>query len=414
LNPDQQRIERDINELADIRTPDREGCTRIAFSEEDRRARAHVARLMESEAGLAVRVDAAGNLIGRREGSPGAAAIIVGSHLDTVPAGGRFDGIAGVVAGLEIARRLQETGTNLCSPLEVTVFAAEEPSPFGMSTIGSRAMAGSLPPEHLESLTDGTGRTLAEAIAFLGGSPRSIHQARRSPEEILAAFELHVEQGRSLFDRQCPVGVVTGIAGIHRGRVSVTGRGDHAGTTRMDERRDALAAAAECVLVLERICREQDGVVGTFGTVELSPNASNVVPAKVELGLDLRSLDRSVSERVVAALRESAAGIARARGVTIDVNTYESSPPVQFRPSTVQLMGRVCKELGITHCELPSGAGHDMSHIAGIAPTGMVFVPSWEGRSHCPEEWTNFEDIRLGTQVLGATVIDLDREEAQP
>ena len=412
LGPDLERIKRDILSLSKEVSPGEAGYTRLSFSEEDRKARDYVARLMREEAGLSVRIDPAGNLIGRKEGAKSGPAILMGSHIDTVRGGGRFDGMSGVIAAVEIARRMKEKGVETVHPVEVVVFLAEEPSPFGLSTIGSRAMAGSLSPDLLHSLKDQTGRTLAKAIAEMGGDPANLQEARRSSEDVLAYLELHIEQGPVLAAKGVPIGLVTGIVGISKGKVEVIGRSDHAGTTSMDLRRDALAAGSEIILALERICAARPGVVGTVGRVEVYPNASNVVPGRVVLDVEVRSLQEDRIEQAIVMFEEELERIKEKRGVHIEFELGAGSHPVVFDPAMVERITAACEGLGIRYVELSSGAGHDTNHMAEITQVGMIFIPSREGRSHCPEEWTAFEHVCLGAEVLGQTLLGIDSEVA--
>lgn len=356
-----------------------------------------------------MRIDPVGNLIGRREGRKGGPSLLLGSHLDTVRGGGRFDGVSGVIAALEVARRLREEGIETIHPIEIVAFIAEEPSPFGISTIGSRGMAGELAPELMGSLKDETGRLLGEAVREAGGDPSRIEEARRSSSDVLAYLELHIEQGPCLDTKKIPIGVVTGIVGIVRGRVEVIGRSDHAGTTPMHARKDALAAGAEAVLSLERVCNEWAGVVGTVGRVELFPNATNVVPGRMILHWEMRSLQEDLLGAAVSSYERELERIREERGVEILFESTMSSSPVTFDASLVERMARVCERLGLPYMRLSSGAGHDASHLAAIAPTAMIFIPSRDGRSHCPEEWTELEHLGLGTEVLACTAIELDR-----
>lgn len=365
---------------------------------------------MKEEARLSVRIDPVGNLIGRREGRSEGPSLLLGSHLDTVRGGGRFDGVSGVVAAIEVVRRFREKGIGNVHPIEIVAFIAEEPSPFGLSTIGSRGMAGKLSPGLMESLRDETGRTLGEAIREAGGDPSRLGEARRSSADVLAYLELHIEQGPCLDSHQIPVGVVTGIAGIVRGRTEVIGRTDHSGTTPMDARKDALAAGAEAILSLERVCRKWAGVVGTVGRIDLFPNVTNVVPGRVTLNWEVRSLQEDLLSLAVSSYEKELRQIREERGVEILSESAMSSNPIAFDASLVKRILRVCERLGIPHIQLSSGAGHDASHIATFAPTAMIFIPSKGGRSHCAEEWTEIEHVGLGTEVLATTTIELDRD----
>ena len=406
-----ERIKRDILTLSHITSPLEPGFTRISFTAEDRKAREHLRSLMEQEAGLQVRVDPAGNLIGRRNGKREKPSILVGSHIDTVRGGGRFDGVSGVIAGLEIARMFHETHFNNVYPFEVIIFLAEEPSPFGLSTIGSRAMAGKLREDQLASLKDDHDRDLGTAIREMGGTPQRLQEAKRSADDILAYLELHVEQGPDLFQKKIPLAIVKGVVSISRARIEIAGLSDHAGTTPMAARKDALTAASEAILAVEKICRENEGLVGTIGRIEAFPNALNVVPGKVVLGMDVRSLNTGSIDRAFSLLQTDLDRIGRSREVQVQMEKEVVSRPVTFDERTIERLRAVCSNLRLPFQEMISGAGHDAMHIAEISRAGMVFVPSEGGRSHCPEEWTEFEHISQATDVLAAAIAEIDREE---
>ena len=411
FKPNLERIKRDISNLSLITSPLEPGYTRISFSEEDRKAREHVRRLMEQEAGLEVRVDELGNLVGRRKGKKEKPSILIGSHIDTVRGGGRFDGVSGVIGGLEVARLFREAGFTNDHPLEVVVFLAEEPSPFGLSTIGSRAMAGKLTGEHLTSLKDRDGRDLGTAIREMGGRPEALQEAKRSSDDILAYLELHIEQGPDLFQNKIPLGIVKGIVGISRAKIEVTGMNNHAGTAPMSARKDSLAAASEVVLAVEKICRGEEGLVGTVGKIDAFPNVLNVIPGKVVLGMDLRSLNAEGIDQAFRLLRMDLDRMSERRGVQVRMERQVVSIPVTFEAGIIERIRRVCHRLRIPFQEMISGAGHDAMHIAQIARAGMIFVPSQGGRSHCPEEWTEFEHISQATSVLASTIVEIDQED---
>ncbi len=409
-----ERIAADLAALAALTRRDQPGYTRLAFSEEDRLARAWLRERM-GEAGLSVQVDAAANMIGRRTEDPGGpgegaglGALAVGSHIDTVPQGGRFDGMAGVVAGLEVARVLKEANRRTRHPLEVIAFTNEEPNAFGISTVGSRAMAGKLSADRARALREPGGRTLAEAIDFLGGDAARLVTARRPPGAIAHYLELHIEQGPVLDREKAPVGVVTGIAAPTRVRVRLGGRPDHAGTTPMGMRRDALAGAAEVVLALEAIASQTPETVGTVGCLSNQPNHANVVPGQVEMLLEFRSI---LPERIAAVRKQFLAAVqevARRRGLDVSWEFMMEERPIPIPPETVARAATVCQELGIPYRRVASGASHDANHIAEIAPVAMLFVPSAGGRSHCPEEFTETADLAAGTRVLLELLLRLD------
>ena len=315
--PSAERLAADLQALEAFTRPDRP-YTRRAFSDEDRAARQWLAGRM-AEAGLVLAVDAAGNQIGRRPGARPGPALMIGSHLDTVEAGGRFDGIAGVLAGLEVARCLHAGGHRLAHPLEVVNFTCEEPSDFGLSTIGSRAMSGKLDAATAARLRDQEGRSLAGAIDSVGGRGAALDAARREPGDVLRYLELHIEQAVSLDRAGIPLGVVTAIAAPSRYRVAIRGRQDHAGGTPMADRRDALAAAAELVLLVERLARATGrGMVGTVGTIEARPNMINIVPGETDLLVDFRGIDPAAIAETLGSFEAEAAAIAARRGVRIE------------------------------------------------------------------------------------------------
>lgn len=406
--PSAERLAGDVRALERFTRPDRPW-TRRAFSDEDRAARAWLAGRM-TEAGLEPAVDAAGNVIGRRPGRTARPPLMVGSHLDTVQDGGRFDGIAGVLAGLEVARCLHAAGHALARPLEIVDFTCEEPSDFGLSTIGSRAMSGKLDAAMAAGLIDGAGRRLAEAIDAVGGHAARLEEARRAPGSIARYLELHIEQAASLDRAGLPVGVVTAIAAPSRFRVAVRGRQDHAGGTPMAVRRDALAAAAELVLAVERIAREVGrGMVGTVGTIEVRPNMVNIVPGEVRLSADFRGIEAAPIAETLTRFDAAAAEIAARRGVSV-----ETTPIVRERPLAVPLdmvaeAAAAAEAVSVPYRRLTSGASHDANHVAALCPVGLLFVACRDGRSHCPEEWAEATHLAAGTRVLLEWLLRLDR-----
>ena len=411
--PDARRLQTDWERLSEFRDPGQAGWTRRPFTPEYRAARVWLAGRM-GEAGLATRVDAAGNLVGRREGRrPDLPPVLIGSHLDTVAGGGRFDGIVGVLGALEVARCLAAAGIELEHPLEVVDFLAEEPTDFGISCVGSRGMTGTLEAQAL-ARRDPSGQTLAEAIESVGGRPDSLPAAIRRSGEVALMVELHIEQGPVLEQEGMPVGIVTGIVGISRYRVDLRGQADHAGTTPMNRRRDALAAAAEIVLALEALWREAEppGGVGTAGRIFVAPNAGNVVPGAVELWAEQRSIEPELLLRQETAFQKRVREIAGRRGVEAEVERVSHETPTPLPKRMQDGLAAVVRDLGLPERRLPSYAGHDTMHVARIAPAGMLFVPSRGGRSHCPEEWTELDAWAMGVRALGEAVLRFDGEPA--
>ncbi|UWU14455.1 Zn-dependent hydrolase [Rhizobium sullae] len=403
------RIAEDIDALAKITEPDHPW-TRRAFSPLFLDGRAYIEARMKA-AGLETRIDAAGNLIGRRVGTkPGLGTIMVGSHSDTVPDGGRFDGIAGVISALEVARALNDRGIVLEHDLEVVDFLAEEVSIFGVSCVGSRGMTGQLPEAWL-SRTSGD-RDLAEGIAQVGGRPSVLLQQNRP--DIAGFLELHIEQGPVLEDEKKDVGIVTAIAGITRIEITVEGRADHAGTTPMDGRADALVAASRLVLDIRNAAGERAKTPGHFaatvGEFRIEPNAANVVPSKVVLLIDGRAEIRSDMEAFCEWLDAHVVKLAITHGVTIEPpKRVSDNHPTPADASLLQTLERACNAVGAKHRRMASGAGHDTAWIAKVAPAAMIFVPCKEGRSHSADEWAENDDIALGAAVLFEAVREMDK-----
>jgi len=340
---------------------------------------------------------------------------MIGSHLDTVEAGGRFDGIAGVLAGLEVARCLQAGGRPLGRPLEVVNFTCEEPSEFGLSTIGSRAMSGKLDATAVARLRDAHGRSLADAIDSVGGRAARLDEARRAPGSLARYLELHIEQSASLDRAGIPVGVVTAIAAPSRFRVAVRGRQDHAGGTPMAVRKDALAAAAEVVLAVERIAREVGrSMVGTVGTLAVSPNMVNIVPGEVGLLADFRGIEAAAIAEALGRFEKATAEIATRRGVAVEVEPIVRESPLEVSAEMVEHAAAAAEAVGVPSRRLTSGASHDANHMARLCPIGMLFVACRDGRSHCPEEWAEPAHLAAGTRVLLELLLLLDRALGGP
>jgi len=402
------RIAADIDALAAITEPDRPW-TRRAFTPMFLKGRAYVEKIFR-EAGLETEIDAAGNMTGRRRGTvEGKGTIMLGSHTDTVPNGGRFDGIAGVIAALEVARALHDAGVELEHDLEIVDFLAEEVSIFGVSCIGSRGMTGVRPPEWLERSTDGG--TLADGIRQVGGDPDTVFKRT----DIKAFLELHIEQGTVLERDNIDIGVVGAITGISRFEILVEGRADHAGTTPMNARYDALGAASLLVLGIERIARElasgKSYFAGTVGEFSMEPNAANVIPSHVRMLIDARAVDDAVMDEFVAAIAALCEQTASERGVTItDPRRVSHAAPTPMSQMVTGLLTESAARIGATSRPMVSGAGHDAAFLAKVAPAAMIFIASKDGRSHTAEEWSENDDIALGAAVLYETVLQLDKQ----
>ena len=410
VSPSAERLGADLAALAEMRDPDRPGWTRRPFTPWYEQARRWVGERM-ADAGLEVRLDAVGNVIGRRPGRRSDLPVLmVGSHVDSVDGGGRYDGMLGVMGGIELARLLAERDVALDHTLEVVNFFAEEPTDFGVSAVGSRAIAGVLEAHQLRQ-PDPSGRTLGEALAASGFDPANLAAARRAPGTIAAYLELHIEQGPYLEQWGVPLGVVTAITGFRRHRYTWEGRPDHAGTTSMDRRRDALAAASQAVVAIERHCRRptRTPLVGTVGRMTIWPNATNVVPGRVEFLGEVRTPSPRLLESTCALNEAAARRIAAARQIGLEMQPITAEPPVHVSPSIQRAAAEACREVGVEAPRLVSMAGHDANQIARLAPIGMLFVPSKDGRSHCPEEESRIEDMALGTVALLHLLCRLDQ-----
>jgi N-carbamoyl-L-amino-acid hydrolase len=379
------------------------GVDRVAYSPADLAARAWIEPLLR-EAGLVVRRDAAGNLIARREGTdPSLRPLVIGSHIDTVPAGGRYDGTVGVLAAIEVADALRISRTALRHPLEVAIWMNEEGG-----LIGSRIVAGELGSGDLDAVAV-AGITHREGIVRLGGDPARLDAARWAPGRIAAYVELHIEQGASLDRDGLDIGVVEGIVGIYAWDVTITGQQNHAGATAMVDRKDALLAASRYVTAVDRLVRAEGQAVGTVGRLAVAPGARNVIPGRVDASLELRSLDEARIRRLFDTIQRETAEIGAANGTTFEFKLAQSRGPSMCVPTIRDVVRTQARALGRTTNDVPSGAGHDAQSMARLGPMGMIFVPSVAGISHSPWELTHPHQITQGAEVLLQVVLDLDR-----
>ena len=404
-------IDAQIAELAQIDSdPIGAGVTREVFTDEYSRAIEYVTALMRA-AGLTVRLDAFGNLFGRLPGrNPEAPAVLTGSHFDTTLDAGRYDGVVGVLGAIEAVRRLGAEGWEPERPIEVVGFAGEEPR-FGSGCIGSRAMVGTLSRDELDTMRDRHGVSIAEAMRSIGFDPDEVSGAKIDPEGIHAFVELHVEQGSVLEAAGVPVGVVTHIAAPHDLLVTVRGAAAHAGATPMRLRQDALAGAAEIMVELERgaIASISGSTVATVGVAAVRPGAINVIPGEVELQVDIRDHDLAARTAVVDSFLEAVESIAARRGLEFDVATITRDDPAACSPLVTAATRSACADLGIACMDIVSGAYHDAMVLGAAVPIGMIFVPSRDGISHSPLEYTSPAEIEHGVRVLAQTLRTLTR-----
>jgi allantoate deiminase len=360
------------------------------------------------EAGLETRRDAVGNLFGRR-GGDGEPALMLGSHLDTVRDAGRYDGALGVLVALACAERLR--GRELPFGIEVAGFADEEGVRYGTGYLGSSVPAGRFEKAWLD-LVDDDGTALADAVRGWGGDPAAIPAGRRRPEELRAYFEVHIEQGPVLDDRGLPVGVVSGIAGQTRARVAFTGRAGHAGTTPMEGRHDALAAAADWIVAVEADARSREGLVATVGEIAAAPGAGNVIPGRVTASFDLRHPDNAARMEAVAAMHGHAVRIGAERGVEVAWDEIQSTPPVPCSLVLTEMLAEAAADAGQAAPRLASGAGHDAAMMAAVTPVAMLFVRCAGGVSHHPDESVRADDVEVAIDVTTRFVERLAARDA--
>ncbi len=398
------RVNQHLTDLSRFGANPQGGVSRVAFTEADIAGRRFAMDLMR-QAGLAVRVDPVGNIIGERAGStPNALPILFGSHIDSVPEGGNYDGDVGSMAAIEVGQTLSERSYRNRHPLHVVIWCDEE---SGLT--GSRGFIGDLPASELTS-PGRDGVPLADKIRRIGGDPDRIGEARHLPGSAAAYIELHIEQGAILDEQNLQVGIVEGIVGIHHNDVTIHGFANHAGTTPMNRRRNAMLAAAELTLAVDRIVRSVPGrQVGTVGRMLVRPGAPNVIPGQVDLTVELRDLSTAKIQRLWDQIHAEALEIARKYDTTLDYVLQHTNDPALSDPRIRAVIAEAVASLKLTSQLMPSGAGHDAQDLARICPMGMIFVPSKKGISHSPLELTTPEDVTNGANVLLQTILRLDQ-----
>jgi N-carbamoyl-L-amino-acid hydrolase len=377
-----------------------QGMQRLAFSPADVASRDYTISLMR-RAGMETHIDPAGNIIGRKAGSSsGLAAIALGSHTDTVPNGGKYDGALGVMGAIECIQALADQRLSLRHPVEVLVFTNEEGTRFRRWLFGSRAMAGLL--EAADQIAvDEEGIPLSSRLADIGGDMGRVHEARRAPGELAAYFELHIEQGPVLHQSSTPIGVVTGITGRAVFEVQVWGKANHAGTTPMSARHDALLSASRLVIGVNRLAAEHKVCrVGTVGTITAQPGTINVIPGQVRLGVEFRDVDMAALAAAEKEFRNLSAAIASSDGVEVEVRSLEGTHSAPISSRMQELVAQAAMQCRLAYQRLPSGAGHDAQAIAAITDVAMIFVPSVDGISHSPAEFSTPEACADGAEVL--------------
>lgn len=398
------RLTKQLDDLSKITSPG-QGITRLAFSDSDWQGRKYIMNLMQ-EAGLTTRIDAFGNVIGHYAGkNENLPAIMFGSHGDSVPNGGNYDGIVGILAAIETVRSMKEDNFIPKHPLEVVLFMCEESSRFSAATLGSRAMRGELSSDDLRTLHDKQGNTLFNVLKNRQLNPENITSAAYT-KPLKAFLEVHIEQGKVLEHAHDTIGVVTGIAAPTRFICHLHGKADHSGATPMNLRHDGLCAAAEIILTVEEQAREykEAPVVGTVGIADVAPGVMNVIPGEVSIGIDIRSISSKAKKFVAEQIRYTIEDVAARRGITFDIEEISNETPAVMNPQLVRLLSDICENNHIKYQQMPSGAGHDSMHWADYTPTGMIFIPCKDGISHNPAESAAIEDIATGTTILEKAV----------
>jgi beta-ureidopropionase / N-carbamoyl-L-amino-acid hydrolase len=387
-----------------------DGVARVAYSVPDLTARAWI---IDEIKGMDVvpRIDAAGNIFARFGGQPNQPAILFGSHIDSVPTGGNFDGDLGVMAAFEVIQAVQAAKIQTRHPIEMVVWAHEESTAFGVGTAASRIVAGDIQAGDMDRVWNGMKRS--DAIKRIAGNPDQIESAVRARGAWHSYVELHIEQGGTLDKAKVPIGIVEGIVAIHRYDVVIEGQVNHAGTTPMNERHDAMVAAAELTLAVREIAsRRQGRQVGTVGRIEIEPNSPNVIPGRATMSVEFRDLSEQVLRELGDAVKARGAEIAKDTGTSVNFTLASTNVPAMASSGVQDAIGRAAAAGKLNTMKLPSGAGHDAQQIAKLCPMGMIFVPSVGGISHSPKELTTWEDCANGANVLLRTVLELDQRDS--
>ena len=408
-----ERLVKDFEAMAQLTAPG-EGINRLAFTDADWAGRQYIIDRM-TDARLSVEIDDFGNVIGYKIGKkPDLPAVMVGSHTDSVPNGGNYDGVVGVLSAIEVIRSMIDDGYEHDHTIAVVSFMCEESGRFGNATLGSKAMRGELTLQDLHHLVDKQGISLYEALKGRNLNPDGIEtMAYKRP--VKSFTEIHIEQGKVLEHEQKTIGIVTGIAAPERFYVTIRGNADHSGATPMNLRHDALCGASKIILGIEEIAsmQEEPPVVGTVGVVEVTPGAMNVIPGAVKLGVDIRSISKVARNSVVTLVKEFIDITAEKRGLSYTIETIAQDHPVEMHPAMIREIEEAVKSVGVEYMTIPSGAGHDAMHWAEVVPTGMIFIPCRDGISHNPAEFAEMDDIVTGAAVLDKVLRKLSLEETK-
>jgi len=404
---DQQWVEKMLGKLSQIGRG-QQGVSRLAYSDADMYAKEFMIRIMR-ESGLTVRVDSIGNIIGRLDGiNPDASIVVTGSHLDTIPDGGNYDGAVGVVGGLAAVKRLQTLGP-LNHPIELVIFAAAESSRFGLMMLGSKAMSGMANRHAWSKAKDSSGVSLAEALQAKGFSLQELEKVSRVKDNIKAFVELHIEQGTVLEKAKKQVGVIETVAAPTMIKVTINGEAGHTSSIPMEDRHDPLVSAATIVLAVQSIALEQShyGTLATVGQLITSPGTISVIPSQVELWIDLRGVDQENIIETIQEIKDAVSTIADEQETLVAIDMLFSEKPVQMDSYVTRMIETACKDKNISYKRMNSGGGHDAMSMAHLAPSGIIFIPCKGGISHSPREFAEPADIMAGIDVLTSTLYEL-------
>ena len=404
-----ERVLQFVEAIREFGGSQEKGVNRLAYSDEDMAAQEYVIKILR-DLGCSVRRDAVGNIFARLPGREDLPVIAGGSHLDSVKQAGHLDGVLGVAGMLEVLRLAKQNG-GLRHPLELIIFMAEESTRFGFATVGSKLMAGKGTPDGFSKAAKSGEKTYVQVLQERGFEPKDYLSVRLNPEGYMAFFELHIEQGRVLADTGNVVGIVENIAAPTRMKITVSGMADHSGATPMGFRKDALVSGARLIVQIEEVAKKyaDKGIVATVGVVDIEPGSINVIPGKVTLWTDLRGVTEDSINAAVGELQEKVKEVATADSISISVDVLTADKPVALSAELAKISESVCRLNRIKYLRMNSGAGHDAMHMADLMPTSMLFVPSVEGISHNPAEYTSNDDIAVGVKVLWETIKELDR-----
>lgn len=410
---DKSRIRQRLEALSQFGLNQNGGIDRSFASKADAEARNWFFNLWGGSFSQKVKIDAAANIWAGIREEKALKPIVLGSHHDAVANGGKYDGAVGVILATEVIQTIYDHHVPTRHPLKIVSFSAEEPNPFNVSTLGSRSITGVIDQSYLEPIVHSeTGEKIVDAIKRLGGDVSKLEHDRLKPGSFAAFLECHIEQGRHLYDSRHSLAVVTAITGIYRDKVTIKGEANHAGTTLMKNRHDALAAAAELTVEFENLLKvlNREDTVGTIGYMKISPNSANIIPGEAELIIEIRTSDDEQLKWILRGINGRIQRIEKERGVSIDKQNLLNQKAVPMNGQVIKALEATLAQVKEPYLKLPSMAGHDSVHMVPIGRTGMIFVPSIEGRSHCPEEKTEIDDIVKAGQLMLDTILKLDKE----